>query len=206
MSSEWGSGPPPAGCRTRPYTWSAARFGVNDQGRTNLSCTPPAVTATWGAELDRHVRHEQWATAIRPGQRGANAITGTPQPELCFRRSGPISRTGACSTSAATTPTATSCAATPTGCTAAGVLPARRPPRRRPRRRQTARTWAARSASSASGWNRRRSPTRRWACGGWRRSHRPRPDLTSSPHERRRPPTTASRVASERGAGADQQV
>ena len=57
-------------------------IGVDDQGRTNVPCVYAAgdVTATWDDELDRHVRHEHWATAIDQGQRVANAITGTPQP------------------------------------------------------------------------------------------------------------------------------
>jgi 3-phenylpropionate/trans-cinnamate dioxygenase ferredoxin reductase subunit len=57
-------------------------IGVDRDGRTGLPGVYAAgdVTAPWDDELDRHVRHEHWASAIDQGRRVANAITGTRQP------------------------------------------------------------------------------------------------------------------------------
>ena len=69
--------------RDTPLHLVGGAVGVDADGRTSLPGVYAAgdVTATRDDELDRHVRHEHWATAIDQGQRVANAITGTPQPE-----------------------------------------------------------------------------------------------------------------------------
>ena len=65
-----------------PVDLVGGAIGVDTEGRTNLPGVYAAgdVTATWDDELDQHVRHEHWASAIDQGQRVANAITGTPRP------------------------------------------------------------------------------------------------------------------------------
>jgi 3-phenylpropionate/trans-cinnamate dioxygenase ferredoxin reductase subunit len=57
-------------------------IGVDSQGCTSLPGMYAAgdLTAPWHDELDRHVRHEHWASAVDQGRRVAHAITGTPQP------------------------------------------------------------------------------------------------------------------------------